>query len=62
MCESLFLTLKEKHRLKVLKNKVLRESYGLKRNEIIKGWRKLNNEEPCNLYSLPGKIGIIKIT
>jgi hypothetical protein len=62
MCESSFLTLKEEHRLKVLKNRVLGEFYGLKRDEIIGGWRKLNNKELCNLYSLPGKIRIIKIT
>jgi hypothetical protein len=52
--------LKEEHRLKVLKNRVLREFYGLKRDEIIGGYRKVNNEELHNLYSLPGIIRIMK--
>jgi hypothetical protein len=44
--------------LKVLKNRVLREFYWLKRDGII-GLRKLN-EELRNLYPLPSVIRIIK--
>jgi hypothetical protein len=39
---------------------VLRRKFGLKRNEVIGGWRKLHNEDLPNLYSLPGIIITIK--
>jgi hypothetical protein len=31
-------------------NKVLRRIFGLKRNEVIGGWRKLNHVELHNMY------------
>jgi hypothetical protein len=34
--------------------------YGQKRNEIIGGWRKLQNEELHNFYSSPNIIRMIK--
>jgi hypothetical protein len=37
----------------VFENRLLREMFGLKRDEVAKGWRKLHNEELHNLYSLP---------
>jgi hypothetical protein len=49
------LTLKEDHRLRVL-----RTTFGPKRDEMIGGWRKLHNEELHNLYSSPSIIRIIK--
>jgi hypothetical protein len=36
-------------RLRVFGNRVLRRIFGLKRNEVIGGWRKLYNEELNNL-------------
>jgi hypothetical protein len=39
---------------------VLRRIFGLKKDEIIGGWRKLHNEELHNLYSLPNVIRMIK--
>jgi hypothetical protein len=39
---------------------VLRRIFGLKKDEVMGGWRKLHNEELCNLYSLPDIIRIIK--
>jgi hypothetical protein len=39
------------NRLRVFENRVLRRIFGLKRDEIIDGWRKLHNEEFYNLYS-----------
>jgi hypothetical protein len=39
---------------------VLRRIFGLKKNEVIRGWRKLHNEELHNLYCSPSKIRIIK--
>jgi hypothetical protein len=39
---------------------VLRRIFGLKRDEVIGGWRKLHNEELHNLYSSPSKIRMVK--
>jgi hypothetical protein len=39
---------------------MLRRIFGLKRDEVIRGWRKLHNEELHNLYSLPSIIRMIK--
>jgi hypothetical protein len=47
--ETWSLTLREEHRLKVLENRVLKIS-GYKWDEIIRGWRKLHNEELHKLY------------
>jgi hypothetical protein len=41
-------------------NSMLRRIFGLKRDEVIGGWRKLHNEELCNLYCLPRKETIRK--
>jgi hypothetical protein len=38
---------------------VLRRIFGQKRDEIIRGWRKLHNEELHNLYSSPNIIRMI---
>jgi hypothetical protein len=38
--ETLSLTLREEHRLKVFENKVLRRIFGPKRDEVTGGWRK----------------------
>jgi hypothetical protein len=47
-CGTWSLTLREKHRLRVL-----RIIFGSKRDEVTGGWRKLHNEELHNLYSSP---------
>jgi hypothetical protein len=47
----LSLTLREKHRLRVFENGVLRRIFGLKRDEVMEEWRKLHNEELHDLYS-----------
>jgi hypothetical protein len=43
-CETWSLTLREKSKLKVFENRVLRRIFGPKRNEVTRGWRKLHNE------------------
>jgi hypothetical protein len=53
------LTLREEHRLRVFENRVLR-IFGLKRDEVTGGWKKLHNEELHNLYSSPSIIRMIK--
>jgi hypothetical protein len=42
-------------------NKVLRRIFGLKRDGVIGGWRKLHNKELHDLYSSPSIIRIIKL-
>jgi hypothetical protein len=59
-CETWSLILREEHRLRVFESRVLR-SFGLKRDEVTGGWRKLHNEELCDLYSSPSIIGMIKL-
>jgi hypothetical protein len=43
----------------VLENRVLRRILGPKRDEVRGEWRKLHNEELCDLYSSPS-ISMIK--
>jgi hypothetical protein len=44
----------------VFENRLLRKIFGLKRDEVIRGSRKLHNEEFHNWYTLPSIIRIIK--
>jgi hypothetical protein len=41
----LSLTLREEHRLRVFENRVLRRTFGLKKDEVTENCRKLHNEE-----------------
>jgi hypothetical protein len=59
-CETWSLTLREKYRLRVFENRVLRRIFGLKRDEVRGEWRKLHNKELHGLYSSPSIIRIIK--
>jgi hypothetical protein len=54
-CETWLLTLREEHRLRVL-----RRIFGPKKDEVTGEWRKLNNEGLRDLYSSPNIIRIIK--
>jgi hypothetical protein len=54
------LTLREEHSLFVFETRVLRRMFGPKRDEVMEGWRKLHNEELCDLYSSPSVIRTIK--
>jgi hypothetical protein len=54
-CETWSLTLRDECRLRVFENKVLRRIFRPK-DEMTGSWRKLHNEEPHNLYSLPSII------
>jgi hypothetical protein len=44
----------------MFENRVLGRIFGLKRDGVMGGWRKLHNKELHNLYSLPIIIRIIK--
>jgi hypothetical protein len=59
-CESWSLTLREKCRLRVFENKVLRRIFGPKRDEVTEKWRTLHNKELYALYSSPNIIRAIK--
>jgi hypothetical protein len=59
-CETWSLTLREKHRLRVFEDRVLRRIFGPKRDEVTRVWRKLLNEELHKLYSSPSIIRMIK--
>jgi type II secretory pathway predicted ATPase ExeA len=52
-CETLSVTLRKGHRLREFKNRVMGRIFGPKRDEVLRGWRKLCNEEHLNLYSSP---------
>jgi hypothetical protein len=54
------LTLREKQRLTVFENRVLRRIFGPKRDEATGEWRRLHNEELNILYSSPNIIRVIK--
>jgi hypothetical protein len=49
-CETWSLILREERGLKVFESRVLRRIFGLKRDEMIGGRRKLHNEELHYLY------------
>jgi hypothetical protein len=46
--------------LREFENSVLTKIFGLKRDEVTGGWRKLHNEELHGLYSSPGIVRVIK--
>jgi hypothetical protein len=52
------LSVKEERR--VLQSGVARRIFGPKREKIIGGWERLDNEEPHNLHSSPKIIRFIK--
>jgi hypothetical protein len=59
-CENWSLTLREKLRLKVYENRVLRRIFGPKWDEIRREGRKLRNKELNDLYSSPNIFRVIK--
>jgi hypothetical protein len=46
--------------LKVFENRVLRRIFGSKREEAVRGWNELYNQELNNLYTSPDTIRMIK--
>jgi hypothetical protein len=60
VCETWSLTLREEHRLRVFDNRVLRRTFGPKRDEVTGEWRRLHKEELNGLYSSPNISRVIK--
>jgi hypothetical protein len=58
--ETWSMILREEHTLKVFEHRVLRRTFGPKRDEMVGGLRKLHNEELRNLYYSPNIIRMIK--
>jgi len=52
--------MREERRLRVFENRVLRKTFGPKRDEVTGEWRKLHNEELNDLYSSPNIVRVIK--
>jgi hypothetical protein len=59
-CETWSLALREKRRLRVFENGVLKRIFGPKRDEVKGEWRKLHNEELNDLHSSPDIVRVIK--
>jgi hypothetical protein len=59
-CQTWSLTLREEHRPRVFQNRVLREIFRPKRDEVRGEWRKLHNEELSDLCPTPNIIRVIK--
>jgi hypothetical protein len=57
-CETLSVTLKEECRLRVFENMAMRRIFGLMREEMAGGCRKLHNVELRNLYTSPNIITV----
>jgi len=59
-CETRPLALREEHRLRMYKNRVLKRIFGPNMEEVVGGWRRLHNEELHNLYTARN-IKVIKL-
>ena len=59
-CENWSLRLREKHRLRVFENRVLRRIFWHKRDGVTGEWRKLHNDELNDLYCSPNIVRVIK--
>jgi hypothetical protein len=60
-CETWSLTLNEEHSVRMFKNRVLREIFEAKRDEVTGEWRRLHNEEFYDLCSSLNTIWLFKL-
>jgi hypothetical protein len=54
-------TLREKRKLRVFENRVLRRIFRPKRDKVTSEWRKLHNEELNDMYSSLTIVRVIKL-
>jgi hypothetical protein len=59
-CENWSRALREERRLRVFQKRVLRKKFRPKRDEVMREWRKLHNEELNDLYCSPNIFRVIK--
>jgi len=59
-CETWSLTLREKRKLRVFENMVLRRIFRPRRDEVMGEWRRMHNEDLNDLYSSPNIVLVIK--
>jgi len=50
-CKTSSLTLRDEHRQRVFKSKVIKRYFGLRKVEVPGDCRKLHNEEPLMIYT-----------
>jgi hypothetical protein len=43
----------------VFENRILRRIFGSKREEVVRGWRRIHNEELHKLYASPSNIRVM---
>jgi hypothetical protein len=59
-CETYSVILRERYRLRVFGNRVLRKAPDPKRDEVTDKWIRLHNEKLHELYTSPNIISVIK--
>ena len=60
-CETWSLTFRDERRLRVFENRVLREIFGPRRDEVTGEWRRLHKDELYDLYCSTNVIRVIRI-
>jgi len=60
VCETWSLTVREKRRLRLFENRVLRRLFGPKWEEVTGEWGKLHDEELNDLYCSPNNVQVTK--
>jgi hypothetical protein len=58
--ETWSITFREEHNLKLFENRLLRNIFGPRREEVTGEWRRLHNEELYGLYSSPDNVRVVK--